>query len=318
MREKKNYFFKARNFSDTKLIKYKLDTKSIKYKPTVIVILRGHIRNSFDNTNLYDYLSHLSSIYKLYIFIHTWNITSNDLSWRPIKSDTSIINENIIKNYFKDINIQKIIIEDENNVELIGNVTGDIHTTQMPIKGWKYMWHGIYKITNDILMNIDEYNLDSNTYTLNIRFDYFTNITIHQYNLKELKNLFDFNSNDILFMKNKLDSMLGIDNIYFGKFYKIYYTAKLFHTNLDYILQCYKYIYNQEKLVFLLQKYINLYCDDYLVRSEYIEFIIKLILTKLRIDYIKYENKLLTIPLNMNLIYNDSEKIDEIKRVIYI
>ena len=57
MREKKNYFFKSRNFSDTKPIKYKPDTKSIKYKPTVIVILRGHIRNSFDNTNLYDYVN---------------------------------------------------------------------------------------------------------------------------------------------------------------------------------------------------------------------------------------------------------------------
>lgn len=276
--------------------------KSIIQKPSIIVILRGHIRNSFDNNKLYEYLLYLSNKYNLYIFIHTWNIKCNNISWRKdIKTDYSIINENIITNYFKNINIQKIFIDDESNVDLIGNVIGNINTTLMPIKGWKYMWYGIYKISNYILNTINKYYLDVNTYTLNIRFDYFTNSTINQYNLKDLNRLYNFNSNDIQFMNNIAheNHMYGIDNIYFGKFYKIYYTAKLFHSNLDYIINCFEVIHSQEKLVYILQKYINIYSDDYLYDNDYINLTIKTILTKLRINYIKSENKPINILLNI-------------------
>lgn len=271
-------------------------------KPSIIVILRGHIRNSFDNNKLYEYLLYLSNKYNLYIFIHTWNIKCNNISWKKdIKADYSIINEDIITNYFKNINIQKIFIDDESNVDLIGNVIGNINTTLMPIKGWKYMWYGIYKISNYILNTINKYYLDVNTYTLNIRFDYFTNSTINQYNLKDLNSLYNFNSNHIQFMKNIAheNDMYGIDNIYFGKFYKIYYTAKLFHSNLDYIINCFEVIHSQEKLVYILQKYINIYSDDYLYDNDYINLTIKTILTKLRINYIKSENKPINILLNI-------------------
>jgi hypothetical protein len=281
--------------------------KPIIQKPIIIIILRGHVRDSFDNNKIYEYILYLSNIYKLYIFIHTWNIKSNDISWKNIKKNNSIINEDIITNYFKNINIQKIIIDDENDVDLIGNVTGIIKTTLMPIKGWKYMWYGIYKINNYILNNINKYNLNENTYALNIRFDYFTNCTINQYNLDYLNRLYNFNTNDIQFMKNiaHIDTMFGIDNIYFGKFYKIYYTAKLFHSNLDYIIECFKDIYSQEGLVYILQKYINIYSDDYLYDNDYINLTIKTILTKLRIDYIKSKNKQLTSLLNIkDLSYN--------------
>ena len=171
----------------------------------------------------------------------------------------------------------------------------------MPIKGWKYMWYGIYKISNYILNTINKYYLDVNTYTLNIRFDYFTNSTINHYNLKDLNSLYNFNSNHIQFMKNIAheNDMYGIDNIYFGKFYKIYYTAKLFHSNLDYIINCVEVIHSQEKLVYILQKYINIYSDDYLYDNDYINLTIKTILTKLRINYIKSENKPINILLNI-------------------
>ena len=274
---------------------------SITHKHSIIIILRGHIRDSFDNKKLYKYLLFLSNMYKLYIFIHTWNIKSNGISWRNIKKNNSIITVDIITDYFKKIKIEKIFIDDESNVDLIGNVLGNINTTLMPIKGWKYMWYGIYKVSNYILNNINKYYLDVNTYTLNIRFDYFTNSTISQYNLNDLDSLYKFNSNNIQFMKNITyeNQMYGIDNIYFGKFYKIYYTAKLFHSNLDYILECFKYIRSQETLVYILQKYINIYTDDYLYDNDYINLTIKTILTKLRIDHIKSEKKPINSPLNI-------------------
>jgi len=265
----------------------------IAQQPSIIIILRGHVRNSFDDNKLYEYLLYLNNKYKLYIFIHTWNIKSNNISWREVEENKSTINEDIIIKYFKNITIQKILIDDEQNVKLSGNVVGLIKTTLMPIKGWKNMWYGIYKIINYILNNINEYNLDANSYALNLRFDYFINSTINQFNVNDLDVLYNFESNNISFLKNKVGecNMYGVDNIYFGKIYKMYYTANLFNSSLDYIIDCFDDIHAQERLVYNLQKYINIYCDDFICDNDYINLTIQFILAKLKIDYIKSEYK---------------------------
>lgn len=277
--------------------------KNIKIKNNLIIIIRGHIRDSFDNDNLYKYILNLSINYKLYIFIHTWNIKSNNISWRSIKENYEEITEEIIINYFKNINLEKIFIDNDNYISLIGNIDGYIKTTLMPIKGWKNMWFGIYKINEYILNNLINYNLDVNTYCLNIRFDYFTNSTINQYNINDLNYLYNFTSNDIQFMKNSVSKNIpyGIDNIYFGKFYKIFYTAKIFNFNLDDIIKYYDYIHAQEILVFDLQKYINIYCDDNIYDNEDIDLTIKMILMKLKKN--KLTNKKENLDFNENFTY---------------
>jgi len=279
--------------------------KNIKIKNNLIIIIRGHIRDSFDNDNLYKYILNLSINYKLYIFIHTWNIKSNNISWRSIKENYEEITEEIIINYFKNINLEKIFIDNDNDnyISLIGNIDGYIKTTLMPIKGWKNMWFGIYKINEYILNNLINYNLDVNTYCLNIRFDYFTNSTINQYNINDLNYLYNFTSNDIQFMKNSVSKNIpyGIDNIYFGKFYKIFYTAKIFNFNLDDIINYYDYIHAQEILVFDLQKYINIYCDDNIYDNEDIDLTIKMILMKLKKN--KLTNKKENLDFNENFTY---------------
>lgn len=277
--------------------------KNIKNKNNLIIIIRGHIRDSFDNDNLYKYILNLSINYKLYIFIHTWNIKSNNISWRSIKENYEEITEEIIINYFKNINLEKIFIDNDNYISLIGNIDGYIKTTLMPIKGWKNMWFGIYKINEYILNNLINYNLDVNTYCLNIRFDYFTNSTINQYNINDLNYLYNFTSNDIQFMKNSVSKNIpyGIDNIYFGKFYKIFYTAKILNFNLDDIIKYYDYIHAQEYLVFDLQKYINIYCDDNIYDNEDIDLTIKMILMKLKKN--KLTNKKENLYFNENFTY---------------
>jgi hypothetical protein len=279
--------------------------KNIKIKNNLIIIIRGHIRDSFDNNNLYKYILNLSINYKLYIFIHTWNIKSNNISWRSIEENHEKITEEIIIKYFKNINIEKIFIDNDNDndISLIGNIDGNIKTTLMPIKGWKNMWFGIYKINEYVLNNLIKYNLDVNTYCLNIRFDYFTNSTINQYNINDLNYLYNFTSNDIQFIKNLASKNIpyGIDNIYFGKFYKIFYTAKIFNFNLDDIIKYYDYIHAQEYLVYDLQKYINIYCDDNIYDNEDIDLTIKMILMKLKNN--KLTNKKENLDLNENFTY---------------
>ena len=81
----------------------------------MILILRGHIRNSFDDLQLYSFIKYLSQYYNLDIYIHTWSIKQNDISWRVINNDFTEINTKYIENYLKDLFkfVKKIIIDDE-------------------------------------------------------------------------------------------------------------------------------------------------------------------------------------------------------------
>ena len=91
----------------------------------MILILRGHIRESFKNKTLYNFLKIINNKINLEVYIHTWNIYSNNLSWRDIKEDKRSVTENTIINYFQHINNinKKIIVDDDRKIKL----KGDIH-----------------------------------------------------------------------------------------------------------------------------------------------------------------------------------------------
>ena len=55
----------------------------------IILIIRGHIRTSFDNENLYTLVKNISKNYNLSIYIHTWNKVSNSISWRKIEENNT-------------------------------------------------------------------------------------------------------------------------------------------------------------------------------------------------------------------------------------
>ena len=81
----------------------------------IIIILRGHIRNSFDDDKLYNLIKKISLNYKIFIFIHTWNIQQSSISWRKVDQINNIITPDTINNYFKDLVplIKNIIIDDD-------------------------------------------------------------------------------------------------------------------------------------------------------------------------------------------------------------
>ena len=87
-----------------------------------ILIIRGHIRKSFDTL---DFINLIRSIYKinnnLTIYIHTWNIFSNNKSWRYIETNSTIVTKEIIYNYFQELVhlIKEIIIDDDSKIVLI-------------------------------------------------------------------------------------------------------------------------------------------------------------------------------------------------------
>lgn len=137
----------------------------------MIVILRGHIRNTFTNNQLYILLKIIQKIVPIKLYIHTWNVQQSNVSWRNIESDNTAITKELICGYFKDIPIKHIIIDDDKKIELVGNVMGNIIGTAMPTIGWKKYWYGQHQIINFLKLS----NCCGDELILNIRFDILNN-----------------------------------------------------------------------------------------------------------------------------------------------
>jgi hypothetical protein len=217
----------------------------------MILIIRGHIRNSFETKNLYNLIKEIHIIFPdLKIFIHTWNIFANNISWRTININEQIVNDKIIYDYFDDLKylIEKIIIDDDTKINLIGNLCGKINNGPMPIIGWKNYWYGKHKII-DYLYNS---NIDENEMIVNFRFDVLSNS--NSFHDKMIVNFIKNNSN-IIFKKNIFifdTNRCGIDNIYIGSIKTMYKLTNKFFYELDDILINNRNIGHQEMLVYII------------------------------------------------------------------
>ena len=202
----------------------------------MILILRGLIRDSVNNTNLYNLVKDIVNIEpNIKIYIHTWNIFANSLSWRPYKADEREITEGIIYDYFKDLKdlIKHIIIDDDKNIQLIGNVNGKIPGCANSLKGWKNYIYGKYKII-DYIYNKYE---NKNEMVINCRFDVLSNICfiLNKDIISFIQNNKTSNFDKNIFLKNK--EVSGVDNFYIGNINTIYKITKYFYLDLDKILK---------------------------------------------------------------------------------
>jgi len=231
-----------------KIKRFYVKTANPYYSNELIVHLRGHVRDSFNNPQLYLFLKKLSH-FTLKIYIHTWNVTANQLSWQQKNFNPIIITEQMIRDYFKDLPITSIIIDDDQHIQLIGNTTGNMFSSKMPKLGWKNMWYGMYASMKQIY----EHEKD-NVLILNMRFDAFTNcckVTEHDLikwiwatidKIKYQKISTNF------FIQDELK--YGIDNQIIGDKYTLYKLIYYFHHHLDDIHQKYIFLKNQEYSVY--------------------------------------------------------------------
>ena len=238
----------------------------------MILILRGHIRNSFETKCLYNLIKKIHMICAdLKIFIHTWNIFANNISWRNININEQPVNDKIIYEYFDDLKdlIQEIIIDDDNKINLIGNLNGNINNGPMPIIGWKNYWYGKHKIldylynkimdknvdtiTNETIDETIDENIDENIdeMIINCRFDIISNS--NSFCKEQVINFINKNSKTI-FKKNIFiyndEKHFGIDNIYLGNINTMYKLTNIFFNEFDDILVKHNDTIHQEFLVY--------------------------------------------------------------------
>jgi len=220
----------------------------------MILMIRGHIRNSFERKDLYLLVKELHDLYPdLKIFIHTWNIFANNISHRPIVTNNKNVDNQIIYDYFDDLKylIQNITIDDDTKITLIGNLSGNTNDTGNPLIGWKNYWYGKHRLIEDICNK----NTDKNEIIVNLRFDVMSNSV----NFSK-DSIIDFvkNNNEKLFTKNvfifKDERHFGIDNVYIGNIDTMSKLINKFFYELDDILIQNKNIGAPEYLVYRVNK----------------------------------------------------------------
>ena len=216
----------------------------------MILILRGHIRNSFDNTALFDLVNQIYKTHTdLKIYIHTWNIFSNNISWTKRDANYNIVTEEIIKQYFGELSslIKHIIIDDDAKIQLVGNLIGRVSSSPMPIIGWKNFLYGIYNIVN----YIHSTGLSTNELILNTRFDILNNT--NSFNPDIILSFIKTNQDVSNIKKNIFlyDRVFwGCDNIYIGNIYTMHKISFLMNFYLDKLIQKNPNVRHQEFLFF--------------------------------------------------------------------
>jgi len=221
----------------------------------MILILRGHIRNSFETPELRILVHEMHKLDPtLHIYIHTWNVVSNNLSWRPMSLNPTPVTPNLIRTYFGELAkcIQHIMIEDDSDIKLIGNLSGNICKTKMPVQGWKNYWYGQYQI----LKYLQSKHLPRQT-IINTRFDVLSNsVSFEKYDILH----FIQENKDKSFTKNKFmfeKKEVGMDNVYLGNLTTMLSLVSNFHYHLDDIQVKYPFITNQEHLAFFVNEEIK-------------------------------------------------------------
>ena len=217
-------------------------------KQRLNLIIRGHIRRTFENTLFYDFLCEMEKRFTLSIYIHTWTLAECESNWRNIDQDARKcgVSEMMIRDYFKDKvkYIRNMTIEDDENIELYGNLEGRIANTYMPVKSWKRFIYGL-KRSMQIVHEDDRIHP-----SLNIRFDmiqyrYFS--TWHGFNFDNMvANFMSYIDSRRIGNPNfRRVNTIGpnrswYDNCLYGKYDIFVNLFETLHTKLDQIIDTYE------------------------------------------------------------------------------
>jgi hypothetical protein len=206
----------------------------------MIIFIRGHIRNSFDSQDLCDLVRQICNTEPSEIYIHTWSIFSSSLSYRSVAQDERPVTESIIRDYFIDLPIKHIMIDNDQEIDLVGTTAGTVSGSPCPLRAWKNMFYGKYVMLDYLSKHRDETEV-----VLNFRFDVLQNST---HEIKE-KNILAVAScrppkNQFIYPY----CFPGVDNCYLGPIKTLHALVHHFHHRMDEIVaryslkQCHEYI----------------------------------------------------------------------------
>ncbi|AGE55528.1 hypothetical protein ATCVMN08101_092R [Acanthocystis turfacea Chlorella virus MN0810.1] len=204
-------------------------------KPSLKVVLRGHVRDSFSTNKLYDFLRRLTQMYDTEFYIHTWDVKQVSMSWRSMKDDPTPVTERRIHMYFRDLakHIKIIFIENDTEVRLRGSAEGMLASTRTPKLGWKRYVYGQFRVLEHLYLVTP----NENEFLLNTRFDLFSNSYV--FPMEEIvhfvsKSRARADLRENVFMREGM--YCGVDNVIAGTVKSNYELLELLHDAIDNIV----------------------------------------------------------------------------------
>jgi hypothetical protein len=265
------------------------ESNKISKEDKIAIMLRGHVRSSFDDNKLYDFLKNVSSQYNIDIYVYTFSVKSAGKIYKSEdkEADNQKITEKDVENYLRDLmKITKTIIVDQNssaktiNDRNIGNISRN---------KFLHMWNSIYNIIKYVKNTKIDY-----IYAINMRLDYFqlaskfpktfsitqmrrlfyidvlndfiknldktqkiclTNIVNNQENNKKIPS----NNKSINFFREKREKKINIlVNINYDKNDILYGIDNLFAGNIEYLYKLsYIFVYHMDAIFDFLSEIIE-------------------------------------------------------------
>jgi hypothetical protein len=208
--------------------------------------IRGHVRDGLFTRGLTQYIDQLTAKgHDVQLYLHTWKESEAKSSYRVLdRKYVFKVSDELLQNYFKDYNVQKIIIDDDSKIKIYGKKTGHVSASTCPLLAWKRMWVGQHKILSHVYECQEKYDV-----VINTRFDMFT--TPVCYTPPSTLNSLILQKDNIAFKyPTYTKNVVGVDNFYIGKIETMYKLVSDFYVSLDDILKTYSTIKHQEEIVY--------------------------------------------------------------------
>lgn len=221
-------------------------------RPLLNVLIRGHIRSSFNEEKLLNFFCNINSKFDVNFYAHTWNAIQNSLSWRPVGEVNDVVSEKTILDYVKGrIKFKWIGVSDDKLIRHHGNIEGKIGMTPCPVLGWKNMYWGMMEGAKAVSKSSHK-----DTPTLQLRFDLFCNPFS-----PDMQEVLDFLDRDYEVMLTgseederirflRMHCFFGVDNIYMSRAEDLLRFISYMYYDMDRILYIHRGTMAQEHIAF--------------------------------------------------------------------
>jgi hypothetical protein len=216
------------------------------------LLIRGHVRSSFNDERLITLVRSFAQKYELSIFLHTWNVVQNRLSWRHMEDIPNEVSEKVVRSYFQELDplVKMVIIDDDKKIKLQGNTKGNIGRTPCPVLAWKNMYYGKLRLIEAV-----SELADASEVAVQTRFDLLSN----NFSPK-IDEVVDFLDSNYESVRNgdveerirflRMHCFLGMDNIYMASVSNMQIFIRHMYFDMDRILRIHENTIHQEHISF--------------------------------------------------------------------
>lgn len=219
-------------------------------KKAINLILRGHIRSSFGDGRLKGLVDRISDAFDVGIYIQTWNIVQNGLSWRRLHAVEDVVTEERVVEYLGNDRIRDIKILDDSKIRHHGNTEGRIGRTPCPVLAWKNMYYGKFVASKSVLDKEDPKSVN-----IQMRFDILSNpfspneSELMEYFTRE-RDFFEGDDQEESIRFLRMRCFLGVDNVYMANAEDMHRFISYMYYDMDRILHFHRRTIHQEHIAF--------------------------------------------------------------------